>query len=377
MALATHDIELVEYFFAHTVAPAFVAILVPAAVIAVLATESGWRGAGTAAFPGLAVGLSPFLMRGRVDRLGARAREASGELGAFTVDSVQGLGEIVAFQQEAPRGEELAARSSAYAEARMPFLADLARQSALQEVATGLGGLAVTLVGAWLVAAGRSTPRCCRCSPCSRCPPSCRSRRSRRSAASSPTRSRPPAASTRCTASRCASPTVRAFGPAPPGGGRHRARRGHLHVPGPAPARAAGRVLHGPRRRDGRAGRHVRRRQDHDGATAAALLGSGHGRHDAERPRPARLAARRSRDARSRWSRRTPTCSTTRSARQHPDARSAATRRTGSCRRLAERAALRELWRIAAGGGGHGGGRARHAASRAASASGSRSRARS
>ena len=29
MALATHDIELVEYFFAHTVAPAFVAILVP------------------------------------------------------------------------------------------------------------------------------------------------------------------------------------------------------------------------------------------------------------------------------------------------------------------------------------------------------------
>jgi ATP-binding cassette subfamily C protein CydCD len=37
----------------------------------------------------------------------------------------------------------------------MPFLADLARQSALQEVATGLGGLAVTLVGTWLVAAGR------------------------------------------------------------------------------------------------------------------------------------------------------------------------------------------------------------------------------
>jgi ATP-binding cassette subfamily C protein CydCD len=31
MALATHDIELVEYFFAHTMAPAFVAILVPAA----------------------------------------------------------------------------------------------------------------------------------------------------------------------------------------------------------------------------------------------------------------------------------------------------------------------------------------------------------
>ena len=46
MALATHDIELVEYFFAHTVAPAFVAILVPAAVIAALAIAAGrsrWR----------------------------------------------------------------------------------------------------------------------------------------------------------------------------------------------------------------------------------------------------------------------------------------------------------------------------------------------
>ena len=51
MALATHDIELVEYFFAHTVAPAFVAILVPAAVVAVLAWANGWLGAGAAAVP--------------------------------------------------------------------------------------------------------------------------------------------------------------------------------------------------------------------------------------------------------------------------------------------------------------------------------------
>ena len=52
MALATHDIELVEYFFAHTVAPAFVAILVPAVVIAALASASGW----------LALALVPFLV---------------------------------------------------------------------------------------------------------------------------------------------------------------------------------------------------------------------------------------------------------------------------------------------------------------------------
>src|SRR3546814_13822202 len=51
MTLATHDIELVEYFFAHTVAPAFVAVLVPAVVLAVLASASPW----------IALALAPFL----------------------------------------------------------------------------------------------------------------------------------------------------------------------------------------------------------------------------------------------------------------------------------------------------------------------------
>jgi ATP-binding cassette subfamily C protein CydCD len=153
LGVATHDIELIEYFFAHTITPGLVAVLVPAAVLATLAIF-GWPMA-VAVVPFLAyAGLSPVLGRARIDRLSARAREASGELNAHAVDSVQGLAEIVAFQQEAHRGEALAARATAYAAARMPFLADLARQSALQDAATGLGGLAVTAVGAWLVASG-------------------------------------------------------------------------------------------------------------------------------------------------------------------------------------------------------------------------------
>ncbi|HZP38404.1 MAG TPA: ABC transporter ATP-binding protein [Methylomirabilota bacterium] len=154
LGVATHDIELIEYFFAHTITPGLVAALVPLAVLATLAVF-GWPMA-VAVLPFLAyAGLSPVLGRARIDRLSARAREASGELNAHAVDSVQGLSEIVAFQQEARRGAALAERAAAYAAARMPFLADLARQSALQDAATGLGGLAVTAVGAWLVASGR------------------------------------------------------------------------------------------------------------------------------------------------------------------------------------------------------------------------------
>jgi len=149
MALATHDIELVEYFFAHTVAPAFVAILVPAAVVAVLAWANGWLALALLPFL-LAVGLSPFLMRKRVDRLGSQAREAAGELGAFAVDSVQGLGEIVAFQQEGARGNKLDQLSQRHISLRLPFFSELTLQHAILEVLTGLGGLAVVVAGALL-----------------------------------------------------------------------------------------------------------------------------------------------------------------------------------------------------------------------------------
>ena len=147
-------IELIEYFFAHTIAPAFVAALVPAMVLTTLVLF-GWEIA-LALLPFLAyAGLSPVLGRSRIDRLGSRAREASGDLSAFAVDTVQGLGEIVAFQHVRRRGAEFAAKARAFANIRLPFLSDLAMQTSLQEVATGLGGLAVIVVGGVLIDDGR------------------------------------------------------------------------------------------------------------------------------------------------------------------------------------------------------------------------------
>ena len=154
VAVATHDVELIEYFFAHTVTPVLVAIIVPLAVLGTLAMF-GWPLA-VALLPFLLyAALSPLLRRAHIDQLGSRAREVSGDLSAHTVDSIQGMAEIVAFQRERARGEELTARARAYLAARMPFLADLTREHALHEAATGLGGLAIIAAGAWMVAAGR------------------------------------------------------------------------------------------------------------------------------------------------------------------------------------------------------------------------------
>ena len=106
----------------------------------------------------LAAGLSPFLMRKRVDQLGSQAREAAGELGAFAVDSVQGLGEIVAFQQEASRGTKLDQLSQRHISLRLPFFRELTRQQAMLEVLIGLGGLTVVVTGAALAQQGALDP---------------------------------------------------------------------------------------------------------------------------------------------------------------------------------------------------------------------------
>ena len=153
VAMATEDVEMVEYFFAHTIAPAFVAVLVPSAAIAVLAAFH-W-GLALALLPFLAaVAISPFVLRRRIDRLASRDPEARGELNAHTVDSVQGLTEVVAFQQEAPRKQAFTDLIVKHQSVRLPFFGDLTLQTALVEVMTTFGGLAVVLVGGFLVRDG-------------------------------------------------------------------------------------------------------------------------------------------------------------------------------------------------------------------------------
>ena len=153
VGVATHDVEMVEYFFAHTIAPAFVAVVVPSAVVATLIVY-GWEMAATLA-PFLAfAGLQPLVARARIDRLGSRARETLGDLNAHALDTVQGLGEVVAFGQERGRGREFAAKTARYVQMRLPFFRDLTLQTVLQEVAASLGGLAVVMAGADLVDRG-------------------------------------------------------------------------------------------------------------------------------------------------------------------------------------------------------------------------------
>jgi ATP-binding cassette, subfamily B, bacterial len=157
VALATQDVETVEYFFAHTIAPAIVAVLVPVSVIVAMA----WI-----AWP-LALVLSPFLLyaaaspllgRKRIDRLGSAARGALGLIGAYATETIQGLAELVMFGATERRRDGFMAAVRSYQALRLSLLADLSFQAAALDAVTGLGGLAVAAVGAVLVTHGMIAP---------------------------------------------------------------------------------------------------------------------------------------------------------------------------------------------------------------------------
>ena len=153
VALATQDVEMVEYFYAHTIAPAIVSVLVPLSVLGFLGVYS-WPVA-LALLPFLAYALvSPVRGRRHVDALGDKARHALGEMSAHTTDTIQGLADLTAFQATGRRREQFLKVADQYRIRRLDILRDLSRQTAGFEVALGLGGLAVAVVGALQVSAG-------------------------------------------------------------------------------------------------------------------------------------------------------------------------------------------------------------------------------
>jgi ATP-binding cassette subfamily C protein CydCD len=153
VALATQDVEMVEYFYAHTIAPAIVSVLVPLSVLGFLGVYS-WPVA-LALLPFLAYALvSPVRGRRKVDALGDKAREALGEMSAHTTDTIQGLADLTAFQATGRRRDEFLRVADHYRTRRLDILDDLSRQTAGFEIAMGLGGLAVAVVGALQVSAG-------------------------------------------------------------------------------------------------------------------------------------------------------------------------------------------------------------------------------
>lgn len=147
VARVTDDVDRIETFYAHTIAPAVAAAVVPAATVAVLAAAvSGVVGAALAPF--LLVGLAAPLLGSRVGREAAdAARDAAGSAGAFLLDTLAGLDDVVAFDDGARRLTRLDALSSEASVARARSARVAGVRGAVSELALWGGTVTVLAVG--------------------------------------------------------------------------------------------------------------------------------------------------------------------------------------------------------------------------------------
>ena len=148
------DVETVEFFYAHVITPAIVAVLVPGAVLVTLLFLA-WPLAVVLAPFVAAAAASPLFAQRRSERLGSEMRDRLGDMNAHMVDSIQGMREIVAFGGGQARVEETTRKGWGFARHRLRFLRAQAFQAASIESITALGGLAVLATGVWLVVEGR------------------------------------------------------------------------------------------------------------------------------------------------------------------------------------------------------------------------------
>jgi ATP-binding cassette, subfamily B, bacterial len=152
-SIVTSDVETVESFFAHAIAPLFVAVLVPGVAITALALMN-WTLALLLLPFLVAVGLSPHYIGSHTERLGNALRRQLGEVNAHVTDSVQGLREIVSFSRGPLRLREIERNSRGLTDLQVTYGRQLGFQSGAIEGIQAFGGLAVLTYGAYLVTQG-------------------------------------------------------------------------------------------------------------------------------------------------------------------------------------------------------------------------------
>ena len=111
VSLVTNDIELLEVFYAHTIAPIMIAFFSSAILLLVFGHLSGWFVVvALAAY--LTVGvILPIITTKLAREDGRRYRELVGEMNDFFLDSVRGMKEIQLFGYAKQRLDEIQQRS--------------------------------------------------------------------------------------------------------------------------------------------------------------------------------------------------------------------------------------------------------------------------
>ena len=158
MNRVTKDIDRVEVFFAHTLAPVTTAIIVPILSIVWMGSAVSWTLAAVLAPFLLIVGaVIPFLGSGSTARAARELREARGAIAAHVTDSVQGVREVLAFGAQERREAEMSAIEKRISAGLGTQGRWIALRRGFNQAAVALGVVTVAMVAGSNVLAGTLT----------------------------------------------------------------------------------------------------------------------------------------------------------------------------------------------------------------------------
>ncbi|MEZ5087242.1 MAG: ABC transporter ATP-binding protein [Tessaracoccus sp.] len=145
---ATKDIDRIEVFFAHTVAPAITAATVPAIAVVAVGGGISWPVAGVLAVSALISGvLIPWFGSARSLAAAGRVARLRGVLGQHATDSMQGMTEIVGYGHAARRLDEMTGLDERIGSAQEERGRVQASRAGLQTITAALTTLAAVVTG--------------------------------------------------------------------------------------------------------------------------------------------------------------------------------------------------------------------------------------
>lgn len=155
IAMITSDIETLEVFYAHTISPICIAVIVSLVVFIFVGNIAHWYLALVALLGYAAVGIAlPLISSARLKESGVRYRAEFAGFNAFFLDSIKGIKEIVLNNAGESRKAEVDRRSDVLLEETRKMKKDITRAAAATELTVSLAIIAALAVGVLLVGCG-------------------------------------------------------------------------------------------------------------------------------------------------------------------------------------------------------------------------------
>lgn len=152
IAMITSDIETLEVFYAHTISPICIAVVVSLTVFLFVGTVSSWYLAFVALLGYIAVGvIVPMISSGKLKASGVKYRSEFASFNAYFMDSIKGIKDIVINNAGEQRKQQVNNRSDILLNETKKMKHDITRAGAVTELTVSVFILAALVMGVVLV----------------------------------------------------------------------------------------------------------------------------------------------------------------------------------------------------------------------------------